>query len=360
MSRQRRVWATSEDRLSAVRVHRGRSQAADNWQTHYAATPARFGTNRPNVRRSAIIADLVAFYASNDLGSDPTVLRDYAQAVEGAGYARMSMGEHVLGADPNRPGGWAGPYTHETEWQEPFPTFGYLAAVTERIELMTGILILPQRQTALVAKQAAQLDVLLGGRLVLGVGTGWNPVEYHALGQDFHTRGRRMEEQVGLLRQLWRDPVVTFEGRWDQVDQAGIKPLPPRRDIPIWMGGGDPRAVARAGRIGDGWFPLGLDRVRLEAGIEIMRACRRGGRARPGAARSAVLSDGQRRHRARGRGRPRPRGTRRDAPQLLHGAKLRRPGRREPTGPPRRTHVVRGGDAGVNAGKRDSCSWSLS
>ncbi len=272
MSRQRRVWATSEDRLSAVRVHRGRSQAADNWQTHYAATPARFGTNRPNVRRSAIIADLVAFYASNDLGSDPTVFRDYAQAVEGAGYARMSMGEHVLGADPNRPGGWAGPYTHETEWQEPFPTFGYLAAVTERIELMTGILILPQRQTALVAKQAAQLDVLLGGRLVLGVGIGWNPVEYHALGQDFHTRGRRMEEQVGLLRQLWRDPVVTFEGRWDQVDQAGIKPLPPRRDIPIWMGGGDPRAVARAGRIGDGWFPLGLDRARLEAGIEIMRA----------------------------------------------------------------------------------------
>ncbi len=272
MSRQRRVWATGEDCLSAVSVHRGRSQTADDWHTHYAAIPARLGTKSPSFRRSAIIADLVAFYASNDLGSDPTVLRDYAQAVEGAGYARMAMGEHVLGADPNRPGGWAGPYTHETEWQEPFPTFGYLAAVTERIELMTGILILPQRQTALVAKQAAQLDVLLGGRLVLGVGTGWNPVEYHALGQDFHTRGRRMEEQIGLLRQLWSDPVVTFEGRWDQVDQAGIKPLPPRGDIPIWMGGGDPRAVARAGRIGDGWFPLGLERARLEAGIEIMRA----------------------------------------------------------------------------------------
>ena len=191
--------------------------------------------------------------------------------MEGAGYARLAMGEHVLGADPDRPGGWTGPYTHETEWQEPFPTFGYLAAVTERIELMTGILILPQRQTALVAKQAAQLDVILGGRLVLGVGTGWNPVEYHALGQDFHTRGRRMEEQITLLRQLWRDQVVTFEGRWDQVDQAGIKPLPPRLDIPIWMGGGDPRAIARAGRFGQGWFPLGLQREQLQAGIETMR-----------------------------------------------------------------------------------------
>jgi probable F420-dependent oxidoreductase len=217
------------------------------------------------------MAELVAFYANNSLGSDPTALRDYAQAVEGAGYARMAMGEHVLGADPNRPGGWAGPYTHENEWQEPFPTFGYLAAVTERIELMTGILILPQRQTVLVAKQAAQVDVLLGGRLVLGVGTGWNPVEYHALGQDFHTRGRRMEEQIGLLRQLWRDPVVTFEGRWDQVDLAGINPLPPRRDIPIWMGGGNPRAVARAGRLGDGWFPLGMPREAIEAGLHTMR-----------------------------------------------------------------------------------------
>jgi probable F420-dependent oxidoreductase len=218
------------------------------------------------------MAELVAFYPSYDLGSDPAVLRDYAQTAEGAGYARLAMGEHVLGADPNRPGGWAGPYTHETEWPEPFATFGYLAALTERIELMTGVLILPQRQTALVAKQTAQLDVLLGGRLVLGVGTGWNPVEYEALGYDFHTRGRRMEEQIALLRMLWRDPVVSFEGRWDRVDQAGINPLPPRRDIPIWMGGSNERAIARAGRIGEGWFPLRVERETIVAGLDRMRA----------------------------------------------------------------------------------------
>ena len=215
---------------------------------------------------------LVAFYPSYELGSDPVVLRDYAQAAEAAGYARLAMGEHVLGADPDRPGGWQGPYTYEQEWPEPFPTFGYLAAVTERIELMTGVLILPQRQTTLVAKQAAQLDVICGGRLVLGVGTGWNPVEYEALGQDFHTRGRRMDEQIRLLRLLWAEPLVSFEGRWDRVTKAGLNPLPPRRDIPVWMGGSDPRAIDRVGRLGDGWFPLGLPREQLTAGVTQMRA----------------------------------------------------------------------------------------
>jgi probable F420-dependent oxidoreductase len=216
--------------------------------------------------------ELVATYTTNELGSDPAVLRDFAQAAEGAGYARLTMGEHVLGADPNRPGGWTGPYTHETTWSEPFPTFGYLAAVTDRIEFMTGVLILPQRQTAVVAKQAAHLDVLCGGRFVLGVGTGWNPVEYEALGQDFHTRGERMDEQITLLRMLWRDPVVTFEGRWDRVTQAGLNPLPPRRDIPIWMGGSAPRAIARVGRIGDGWYPLVQDLEAVRDGVKLMRA----------------------------------------------------------------------------------------
>ena len=216
--------------------------------------------------------ELVAFYPSYELGSDPAILRDYAQAAEAAGYGRLAMGEHVLGADPDRPGGWEGPYTYENEFPEPFPTFGYLAALTERIELMTGVIILPQRQTALVAKQAAQLDVLCGGRLVLGVGTGWNPVEYEALGQDFHTRGKRMDEQIGLLRMLWAEPLVTFEGRWDRVTKAGLNPLPPRRDIPIWMGGSDRRAIDRAGRLGDGWFPLGLESEALTAGVQRMRA----------------------------------------------------------------------------------------
>ena len=216
--------------------------------------------------------ELAATYTTNELGSDPTVLRDFAQAAEGAGFARLTMGEHVLGADPDRPGGWTGPYTHETAWSEPFPTFGYLAAVTERIEFMTGVLILPQRQTALVAKQAAHLDVLCGGRFVLGVGTGWNAVEYEALGQDFHTRGRRMDEQIRLLRMLWKDPVVTFDGRWDRVTQAGLNPLPPRRDIPIWMGGSDARAIARVGRLGDGWYPLVQDPQAIREGVELMRA----------------------------------------------------------------------------------------
>ena len=199
---------------------------------------------------------LTAFYQPYELSSDPVALRDYAQAAEDAGYDRIAIGEHVLGVDPDRPGGWDGAYTYEHEWADPFPTFGYLAAVTTRIELMSCILILPQRQTALVAKQAAQLDVLSGGRFVLGVGSGWNPVEYEALGEDFHNRGRRMEEQVELLRALWSDPIVSFEGRWHNIVKAGINPRPAGGSIPIWFGGGADRVLDRVGRIGDGWLPL--------------------------------------------------------------------------------------------------------
>ena len=214
---------------------------------------------------------LVAFYPSSDLGSEPGVLRDYAQAAEELGYSRIAMGEHVLGADPERPGGWQGAYTYEHEWPDPFPAFAYMAAVTERIELMTGILILPQRQTALVAKQAAQLAVISGDRFILGIGTGWNAVEYEALGQDFHTRGRRMEEQISLLRALWAEPVVSFEGRWEHVNRAGINPLPPKRDIPIWMGGSNERAIERSGRLGQGWFPLRLENELVKQGWRQIR-----------------------------------------------------------------------------------------
>jgi len=199
--------------------------------------------------------ELAVQYPADVLGSDPDVLRGFAQAAESAGYARLVLPEHVLGADPDRPGGWSGPYTHKHHWPEPFPTFGFLAAVTETIELMTGVLILPQRQTVIVAKQAAQVDVLSKGRVALGVGTGWNAVEYHGLGQDFAIRGRRLEEQIGLMRRLWTEPVLSFKGEFDQVDQAGINPLP-TRSIPIWMGGNGPRVLDRIGRIGDGWFPL--------------------------------------------------------------------------------------------------------
>jgi probable F420-dependent oxidoreductase len=184
----------------------------------------------------------------------------------------LVLAEHVLGADPDRPGGWDGPYTHHNIWPEPFVTLGYLAAVTERIELMTGVLVLPQRQTALVAKQAAQLDVLSGGRFILGIGTGWNHVEYQALGEDFSSRGRRMDEQIALMRRLWSDDVVTFDGTWDRVELAGINPRPVGADIPVWMGGSAPRAIDRIGRAGDGWFPLFLSRGAITSGIERIRA----------------------------------------------------------------------------------------
>jgi probable F420-dependent oxidoreductase len=168
------------------------------------------------------------------------------------------LGEHVLGADPDQPGRWGGLYTHDDQWPEPLTTLSYLSALTDRIEMMTGVPIRPQRQTALVAGQAAQLDVISGGRLILGVGTGWSPVEYEGLGQDFYARGRRMEEQIGLRRLPWAEPVVSFEGQWDRVDRAGINPLPPRRDIPIWVGGNAAKPLERAERIADSWFPLGV------------------------------------------------------------------------------------------------------
>jgi probable F420-dependent oxidoreductase len=146
------------------------------------------------------------------------------------------------------------PYTHESPFHEPFVLFGYLSAVTSKLELTTGIVILPQRQTVLVAKQAAEVDVLSRGRLRLGVGLGWNPVEYEALGEDFRNRGRRVEEQITLLRLLWTQELVDFEGRYHRVRRAGLNPLPVQRPIPIWMGGSADRALRRIARIADGWI----------------------------------------------------------------------------------------------------------
>jgi len=188
-----------------------------------------------------------------EIGADPAVIREYAETADQAGYDHLIAYDHVLGVDPNRPGRGAGAYTNESLFHEPFVLFGFLAAVTTRIECWTGVLILPQRPTALVAKQAAEVAVLSGGRFVMGVGVGWNPVEYEALGQDFHTRGRRIEEQVGLLRQLWAHDTLTFEGQFDRVTAAGINPLPGHA-IPIWMGGRADRVLDRIGRIGDGWL----------------------------------------------------------------------------------------------------------
>ena len=195
-------------------------------------------------------------FPQNEIGEDPGAVRAFAEAAEDLGYAHLIFYDHVLGADTRRRPDWQGPYSHEDTFHEPMVTFGYLAALTSRIELVTGVIILPQRQTALVAKQAAQVDVLSGGRLRLGIGIGWNDVEYEGLNENFHDRGKRSEEQVELLRALWTDEVVDFQGRWHSIPGAGIKPLPVQRPIPIWFGGGRSDGVLRRiARMGDGWFP---------------------------------------------------------------------------------------------------------
>ena len=206
-------------------------------------------------------------FPQNEIGSDPAVIKDFAQAVESLGYSHLLAYDHVLGAYPEREPRLTGPYTHETDFHEPFVLFGFLAAHTQRIGLVTGIIILPQRQTALVAKQAAEVDILSGGRLRLGIGTGWNYVEYDALNEDFHNRGKRQEEQVELLRKLWAEPVVDFTGKWHRIDRAGIKPLPGRR-IPIWFGGNNEAVFERAARLGDGMIPQFLPNDAGKATLE--------------------------------------------------------------------------------------------
>ncbi|MFC0624344.1 LLM class F420-dependent oxidoreductase [Kribbella deserti] len=189
-----------------------------------------------------------------EIGHDPAVVRDWAQAAEAAGYSHLLAYDHVLGAGVDTRPGWRG-YTSDDSFHEVLVLFGYFAALTTTVELVTNVVILPQRQTALVAKQAAEVDVLSGGRLRLGVGIGWNEVEYHALGVPFSERGARLTEQVEVLRKLWADDLITYDGKWHQIDNAGIRPLPPRRSIPIWFGGGADAVIKRTGRIGDGWFP---------------------------------------------------------------------------------------------------------
>jgi len=162
--------------------------------------------------------------------------------------------DHVAGADPAVHTGWDGPYDVHTTFHEPMVLYGYLAAVTS-MELVTGVIILPQRQTVLVAKQAAEVDLLTGGKFRLGVGIGWNRVEYEALGQDFSTRGKRLQEQITLLRRLWTEQTVTFSGAFDRITGAGLAPMPVQRPIPVWAGAQSPRAYRRAGQLADGWFP---------------------------------------------------------------------------------------------------------
>jgi probable F420-dependent oxidoreductase len=194
-------------------------------------------------------------FPQTEIGASPAAIRDYVQAAEDLGYAHALVFDHVLGADARRYAGWNGPYSYTDMFHEPFVLFGYLASFTQQLELVTGVIILGQRQTALVAKQAAEVDVLTGGRLRLGVGIGWNQVEYEALGTNFHDRGRRSEEQIAVMRALWTQEVVNFKGRWHQITDAGLNPLPVQRPIPIWLGGRAEAVVKRVGRLADGWFP---------------------------------------------------------------------------------------------------------
>ncbi|HKX01975.1 MAG TPA: LLM class F420-dependent oxidoreductase [Methylomirabilota bacterium] len=195
-------------------------------------------------------------FPQTEIGRDPAIIRDYAQAVEAMGYTHILAFDSVVGPNSDRPGGWDSQYDYRHAFHEPLVLFGFLAAVTRRIELATGVLILPQRQTALVAKQAAEVDVLSGGRLRLGIGVGWNPVEFEALGEDIKNRGRRVEEQLEVMRLLWTRELVTYAGRWHRVPDAGINPLPVRRPIPVWMGGESPAVLRRAARLADGWITL--------------------------------------------------------------------------------------------------------
>jgi probable F420-dependent oxidoreductase len=193
-------------------------------------------------------------YPQTDLPTDPETVRAYVRQVEELGYRHVEIYDHVLGADPAVHAGWKRPYDVDTTFHEPLVFYGFLAAIT-RLELVTAIVVAPQRQTALLAKQAAEVDILSGGRFRLGIAIGWNPVEYEALGQSFSTRGEREEEQIGLLRRLWTERSVTHDGKFERVTGAGLAPMPIQRPIPIWLGGMSPAAYRRMGRLADGWFP---------------------------------------------------------------------------------------------------------
>ncbi len=198
-----------------------------------------------------------AIFPQTEIGIDTGAIREYAQATESLGFDFLLAFDHVLGANAETHTELTGPYRHDDMFHEPFVLFGYLAAVTSRVELATGIIILPQRQTALVAKQAAVVDVLSEGRLRLGIGVGWNPVEFEALGETWNNRGSRSEEQIDVMRQLWTNELITYEGRWHKITDAGILPLPVQRPIPVWLGGSSDRTVRRIVGIGDGWILTG-------------------------------------------------------------------------------------------------------
>jgi probable F420-dependent oxidoreductase len=213
---------------------------------------------------------LNAMFPTRDIGNDPAKIRDWAQAAEGLGYAYIEVPDHVFGATARD--GWTPLYNEKDPFHETFVTLGFLAAVTQRIRLSSGVLIAPQRQTGLIAKQAAEADLLSGGRLRLGIGVGWNHVEYEALGEDWKTRGARQAEQVEVLRRLWSEDLVTFNGRFHALKEVNIVPPPVQRPIPIWFGGISDAVVVRAARLGDGWMPIIAPDEKAEQKLALLRA----------------------------------------------------------------------------------------
>ena len=199
--------------------------------------------------------EIGAVFPHNEIGTDPQAIKDYAQGVEELGVTHLLIYDHVLGADRDRPGGFEGPYDKDVAFHEPFTTFAFIAAVTKKLDMITTVMILPQRQTVLVAKQAAELAILSNNRFKLGIGVGWNTVEYTGLNENFKNRGKRQEEQVELMRLLWESEVLDYKGDYHHIDKASINPRP-SRSVPIWFGGGAPQLIERCADLGDGWIPL--------------------------------------------------------------------------------------------------------
>lgn len=193
-------------------------------------------------------------FPQTQIGNDPSVIRNFVQTAEALGFERLTLVDHILGAKDARDAPWAVHYTIQYGFHEPMTLFAWIAGFTSKIQLVTANVVLPQRQTELVAKQAAEIDILTGGRMVLGIGVGWSAAEFEALGMNFANRGDRIEEQVALLRRLWTDELVDFDGKWHAISHMGMNPRPVQRPIPIWFGAMADVAIRRAARIGDGWL----------------------------------------------------------------------------------------------------------
>jgi probable F420-dependent oxidoreductase len=218
--------------------------------------------------------ELGVVFPQLEIGQNPSIIREYAETTESLGFEHILAYDHVLGVDPSR-SEWSGPYTNADQFHEPLTLFSYLSAVTTHVTFITGVLVLPQRQTALVAKQTAELDIVSEGRLRVGVGVGWNHVEYEALGESFHTRGARIEEQLTVLRELWTEPIIEFEGEFHTLPGVGINPRPTQQPIPIWMGGDAAAVIRRIAHLSDGWVMPSRTLSEAEALLDSLReACR--------------------------------------------------------------------------------------